>query len=254
MKVSQVIRRLNCLSVAEPKTAFSSTRASFTPRFSFDEKVESDLEAWGDISKYGLCLVHALGISSFGGELFQRRAQDVLRGWDVISTSMIARNRIRRQAQAHNLPNRILRQIDSCNCLYANLGLILKVPPQNILGTHEYDVFFPTHAPAAHYEFASRILARRTAKGKLFNEDLFTKIESPAEILKKTITPSAVYNEILVVTRPNVRVHFSATEEVRVQGIIYSQHGNAFIRDKRRDQFMLDRLCQVNPDLAVEYI
>jgi hypothetical protein len=230
-------------------------RASFTPRFSFDEKIERDLTEWGQISNQGLCLVHALGEHALNGELFKKRAQDVLRGWDVISTSLVTRSRAWRQAQVHVTGNVIPRQTEYCNYMYANVGLILKVPPQNILGTHEYDVFFPTHAPAKHYEFASRVLARRTANGKYFNEDRFTKIVSPLELLKKTMEgPSVGYNEILVVTRPNVRVHFSATQEVSVQGIVYSECSSLDDKNEERDRFMLELLCKLNPDLSIEYI
>ncbi|WP_337157515.1 hypothetical protein [Pseudomonas putida] len=255
MKISKVVRRLNCLSVAESKAAFSSTRASFSPRFSFDEKIERDLTEWEHISRYGMCLVHALAEHALQGELFKKRAQDVLRGWDVISTSLVTRSRIVRQAQVHATDNRSFRPVEHCNYMYANVGLILKVPPQNILGTHEYDVFFPTHAPAKHYEFASRVLARRTASGKFFKEDRFTKIESPIDILNKTLDgPCVGYNEILVVTRPNVRVHFSATQEVSVQGIVYSECASLDDKNAVRDEFMLERLCKLNPGLSVEYI
>ncbi|OFS73649.1 hypothetical protein HMPREF3173_11085 [Pseudomonas sp. HMSC08G10] len=57
------------------------------------------------------------------------------------------------------------------------------------------------------------------------------------------------YNEILIVTRPNVRVHFSETKKVEVKGIIYTRGRFGFSPE---DVEILQRLCELNPDLPVE--
>lgn len=132
--------------------------------------------------------------------------------------------------------------------MYANVALILQVPPENILGTFPEDVLFPIHASAKNYEFANAILGDRSAAHPLHG-GAYTKIESPRTIMEKTGMGLGKYNEILIVTRPNVRVHFSETKKVEVKGIIYTPGRFGFSPE---DAEILQRLRELNPDLPVE--
>lgn len=122
-------------------------------------------------------------------------------------------------------------------------------PPGDGRCTFPTDVYFPTHAPARNYEFATKVLYGDRVKIPLVCETGYTKIESPLTIMKKTMMEACIrnYNEILIVGRPHARVHFPETKEVEVQGIIHSAFDYA-----PHDEKVLEGLCKLNPDLKVE--
>lgn len=237
------------LSGEDSKAAFTFKPATAYPAYSCDKKVEKNLQKWGRISEMGLCLVHAVGEHALpDSKLFQGPAQSILSGWDVISTSLIHRRRLWAQVQIRNPNPKIARLPKKAARMYANVALILQVPPENILGTFPEDVLFPTHASAKNYEFANAILGDRSAAHPLHG-GAYTKIESPRTIMEKTGMGLGKYNEILIVTRPNVRVHFSETKKVEVKGIIYTPGRFGFSPE---DAEILQRLRELNPDLPVE--
>jgi hypothetical protein len=247
----RVSSRCEALSGEDSKAAFTFKSATAYPAYSFDKKVEKNLQKWGRISEMGLCLVHAVGDHALAdSELFKGRAQNILSGWDVISTSLIRRRRPWAQVQIRNRNPKIAKLSNKPPGMYANVALILQVPPENILGTFPTDVFFPTHEPAKDYRFASAVLGNRRAARPVLG-GAYTQIESPRRILEKTgkEIPGVKYNEILVVTRPHVRVHFSETKKVEVKGIIYTQGSCGF---SPSDAEVLQRLCELNPNLPVE--
>lgn len=247
----RVSSRFEALSGKDSKAAFTFKPATAYPAYSFDKKVEKNLQKWGRISEMGLCLVHAVGEHALDdSELFQGRAQHVLSGWDVISTSLIGRRRPWAQVQIRNRDPKIARLLRKPPTMYANVALILQVPPENILGTFPTDVFFPTHEPAKDYRFASAVLGDRSTARPVLG-GAYTQIESPRRIMERTgkEMPGTKYNEILVVTRPHVRVHFSETKNVEVKAIIYTQ-GSCGLSPSEAE--VLQRLRELNPDLPVE--
>lgn len=248
----RVRSKFEALSVAESKTAFTFKPAAVCPKYSFDKHVEKKLRKWERISEMGFCLVHAVGEHAlYGSGLFQGRAQEILSGWDVISTSLIRRTRTWTQVNIRSQNPKISRLPMRPMRMYANVALILQVPPENILGTFPEDVYFPTHEPAKDYKFAQAILGDGSTTTHPVMGGAFTKIESPLTIMEKTSRgkPKENYNEILVVTRPHVRVHFSETKKVEVKGIIYTAGSTGL---SRSDAEVLQRLRELNPDLPVE--
>jgi len=224
----------------------------YSPRYSFDTTIEQDLQEWERIAEYGLCLVHAVSLHSFrNGDLSRRRAQDVLKTWDVISASLIARRRLWTQSRIRSRNPVETSMLEKNIAMYSSVGLILDVPAENILGTYPKDVFFPTHAPAENYQFADLILHGYSEDNYLFAER-YNRIQPPLEIFRNTRKFHSVsdYNEILVVTRPQAKIHFAMTKEVGVTGIIYFPSNRGACRVD--DETLLEALQQLNPELQIE--
>ncbi|MDR0208684.1 MAG: hypothetical protein LBJ33_05905 [Pseudomonas putida] len=191
----------------------------------------------------GFYLVHALTLEKFeNGSFSKMQAEDVLKQWDVFSTSLIAVKNTPKGFQGLGEPGWGTQ-------LASGVGLVLGVPPQNILGTFRKDVWFPTHAPGVNYEFARRILRGKGKAGHRvkggYNQIL------PPESLVHAGDP---YNEVLIVGRPDTRVHFAKAGEIKVAGIIYSQYsqmGNGF---ELANWMLIHKLQNINPDLALEVV
>ncbi|MFV3382702.1 hypothetical protein, partial [Pseudomonas sp. NY15354] len=80
----------------------------------------------------------------------------------------------------------------------------------------------------------------------------FRHIEPPFEILHHTRSQGSFsdYNEVLVVTRPCAKIHFSMTKEVKVTGILYSPSNRG--ADPTDDITLLHALLALNPELDIE--
>ncbi len=243
--------RAESLSAGLAKAAFKPRSSCSSPLYSFDEQVERDLREWGRLSEYGLCLVHTLCLNRFqAGALSAGRAQDVFRSWDVISTSLV----IRRRLWAHSMMRRnragFVQISSQVTPMCHSVGFILDVPPENILGTFSRDVLFPTHASADGYEFSDAVL--NGFEQNMMWAGGFRHIEPPFEILHHTRGHGVFsdYNEILVVTRPCAKIHFTMTKEVGVTGILYSPDNRG--ADATDDIRLLHAMLALNPELQIE--
>lgn len=214
-----------------------------TPRYSLDATLNNTLGAWENIAERGFYLVHALTLEKFeDGDLSKMKAEDALKRWDVFSTSLIAVKKTPTGLNGLGEPGWGTQ-------LACGVGLLLEVPPQNILGAFRKDVWFPTHAPTTNYEFSKRILSGKGKAGFRVKGG-YNQILPPESLVHK----GDPYNEVLVVGRPGTRVHFAQTGETKVVGIIYSQHsqmGNGF---ELANWNLIHKLQSRNPGLEVEVV
>ncbi|WP_323114836.1 hypothetical protein [Pseudomonas guariconensis] len=211
-----------------------------TPKFSLEPGVNRKLCAWENITARGLGLVHAVTLEKYNmGDFSRMRAADAFRHWDVFSTSLISVN---------GKPSRKVKP-GWGKQIAGGVGFLLEVPPQNILGAFRKDVWFPTHANATSYELASRIFSGEGKCGYKVKGG-YKQIALP-EALVNVGNP---FNEVLVVGRPGVNVHFAQTEEVRVAGIVYSQHSLYASESWYDDWTLIIKLQRLNPDLEVIFV
>ncbi len=160
-----------------------------------------------NLSVYGF-LIHAVRYNT--GELFQRPAEDVFATWDIMSCSLID-------------ATLCLKSIDAT-------GFILKVPKQNILGTHNHDVWFPNHkGKEANARYASKTerngsLVKALHSGinkRGINIGNFRQLLMPGDLIEGQMASRAKYNEILIAGRPDVNVYagLPATKKIEVIGV-----------------------------------
>lgn len=253
------------LAVKDRLTASAAAkyRENFTrsPSASIEfPKLTRRLAKWANLSP-PLMLVHSVRHND--GALFEQPAETALAQWDVVSTSLMDLSRIGefsdRPIAAWDVHTRDTGAI-------ADINFVLEVPPQNILGTHDRDVYFPNHAgvdPGTHAVFEPHALADAIRGGFDKNDDRsvqrYNIIKSPNAILRTS--PRHQYNEILVVGRPGVSLHadFKPTEPIRVTRLVVAPRHRAGDSRRERDARQLlmatvDRLRAVNPGLPVRLI
>ncbi|NIF47072.1 hypothetical protein F3J28_04730 [Enterobacter sp. Ap-1006] len=157
----------------------------------------------------------------------QRRIEDVLSGWDVISCSCVMK-RLPTDTPWKGGVGALCIELD------------LDVPIQNILGVHPHDVNFPNFAgregglPQGRilnsYELADSIFQGK-AKPSLFNFIMDKPYNSllPAEVIYdhlincRSSYSKSSYNEILVIGRSGINIHpgFPPTNKIKLNGISY---------------------------------
>lgn len=149
--------------------------------------------------------------------LFRHPAEEVIRTWDIISTSLVDSRYVTTAKTS----------VDRYTGLGDSVGLILEVPPQNILGTHPHDVSFPNHAKK--WNLVDYFL---TGTSKNDENPLeyphYNRILTPDDLLSKRkkgllsyIFP-ADYNEVLVAAKEHIRTYegYPATSLLKVKGIV----------------------------------
>jgi len=182
--------------------------------------------------------------------LFKKQAQKVLEEWDVISTSLVDTGLIK--------ANKSAGVGDRYTGLGYSVGFILKVPPQNIIGTHPHDVSFPNH-------LKGRKLADAFFSGTSANADNELKhphynlLMSPDKLLSQRnrmiLKKEADYNEVIIVGRENINVYegYGVTRKVEVKGIvIIPQAATGIATNDERET--LSMLSKVNPKLPCYYV
>jgi hypothetical protein len=137
---------------------------------------------------------------------------------------------------------------------FAAIGLMVEVPPENILGTFRGDVFFPTHETGEKNKFARSVLSGRSAyKDGLLGRRVYIKggynrIETPEWVASKIY----LYSEVLVVGRPGFKLHYAMTKPVKVLGIVHYQNCALSENDLPWERAaLLRRLCELNPTLPL---
>lgn len=144
----------------------------------------SDWE-WQALNNSGLYIYHS--VRDINSQLLNQRAEDVLSQWDVISTSLVNKHRF------HGI---------------GNVGLILKVPVQNILSTSPKSLHFPNRiglgssAAADVWALSDRIASGVNLAGTCLASS-FRFLLKPKTIMAQT----QGYNEVLVVGRPGVSLY-----------------------------------------------
>lgn len=212
----------------------------------FDREIKKQLN-------HKLVLVHTIRSSVIGNtELLLKSAEEVMSKWDVISTSL---------TEINNLNNKRLQ--------WANIGLVLAVPPQNIIGTFPEDISFPNHAgnmPGQRrnsYELADSYFNGiskyhnkpevRARLGKIMPNQTYAELETPENIIMRST--GAKHNEIIVVGKENVNI-FSGqepTKNIKVCGIYHYFNGGGRNAKKEfdEDNKLLRKLEKLNPDIPL---
>lgn len=210
----------------------------------------------------GLFLVHTVrDLHLNSSPLLSGRAESIFSNWDMISTSLVDGD--------HPF---------SIRTHWANVGFILAVPAQNIIGTFEKDVSFPNHAGIDKqtnevinsYALVDSYLNGINKQGKhprygrpqvnergqsFYQEkNTYRRVVSPEELLRHQCT--SLHNEVLVVGRSHIRTHetLPATQPVNVVGLYASFVGGRYKgkeRDKEAAHRTIEQLLQLNPSLPV---
>lgn len=216
------------------------------PRYSTDPQIEKKLSEWTKLSAQGLRLVHAISTDQYRSSVLTRMpADEVFKTWDVFSTSLVVHPTT--EAGWHRKPLE----------MFAAVALVLKVPPENILGTFNGDVFFPTHETAENNRFARSVLSGRSVyKNGVFGRRHYIKggynrIETPEWVASRTYT----YNEVLVVGKPGFKLHYAVTKPIKVTGILCCHNCRMSERDLPWERAALLRaLREVNHHLPVNFV
>jgi hypothetical protein len=235
-------------------------------KFSRDSKIEVALSQWGTLTSQGFELVHTFSHANFiKSELSKKSAEEVFKQWDVISTSLISLNSIVFQRQRSN------HAIDQntgplkTHAFY-DLMLVLDVPPQNILGTHDKDVWFPNHVGSDRkqgnsdflrkgYQLADRIFSGIDKRGRCMAPKGYNVIKKPQEIWNKT---GNRHNEILVIGKEGVSMHFTPTKIIKIKEIIYAPKkyfsGGDHDVYKFNNEYCVRMLKNLNPNVPFREI
>lgn len=186
-------------------------------------------------------LVHTIRDFKNESPLLTQNAEKLLSTWDVISTSVV-------QTGEHSRSQ------------WADVGLILATPPQNVISTSPHDVMFQNHAgnkpgePQNTYALTESYFKGQGKKGYTPNGGTYAQIDTPRNVIEKT---NGKHNEILVVGKPNIRTYegYKGTDTLKVCGIYCHQMLN---NDKenntkvhQENNKLIENLLKVNPGLTV---
>lgn len=169
-------------------------------------------------------------------EFFSTPFENIIEKWDVMSTSLVSNEK---------------------NSAVGYFGFILEVPPENILSTNYKDIGFENHAGVKWIKNVPEVRDKSTLVHHI-NKSTNRLIQNPNYILYRTgdqhshqndvtrlyrdfpgvqfpahfIASKSSYNEIVIVTKPGVRIHpqanplIGATSQVRVKGIYVMNNPN----------------------------
>jgi insecticidal toxin complex protein TccC len=182
------------------------------------------------------------------GPLFADKAEDVFSKWDIISASLIDLSKIDRFEDITS-PSRNTKT-------FGEVGFVIKVPPQNIIGTHQQDIKFKNHAGVdlkskkVTYPFA---LADNIIHGGQHGDPrkrppgTYNAIMTPRSLLN---TDYPGHNEVLIAGRPGVSMYqdFKPTGKVEIEGIIalpFDKFSTGRIRK------VAERLNVINPGVNI---
>lgn len=224
----------------------------------FDKSNKRILTEWGHVYNctrhlvpQTLMLIHTIrdvhaqaGISP----LLTQNTESVLNSWDVISTSLI------------EYRSKYIRT------QWASVGLLLAVPPQNIIGTFIEDVSFQNHAgikennsfalAESYFNGTPKLFEGKKAKERfnyikerLLPNNSYAHITTPEDLIMNS--KHKRYNEVLVVGKSNVNIHagFPPTSHITVCGIYHlTTFGE---KADPNNENLIRKLKVLNPDLPV---
>ncbi|MGB7801752.1 hypothetical protein [Buttiauxella sp.] len=204
------------------------------------DKVKA-LKKWDTRNKKKQLIIHTVSPENGVTPLLTRPAGDVFRTWDIISSSLIDLDQVRRGFRLSGFT------VISQSGLFFEAGFILEVPVQNIMGTFSGDVWFPNHAGVNNGQVVNRfaladdIFAGRSKKKEIIAPGGYNQIQPPDNILKKT--NYQWHNEILLIGRPNINTYqgLPPTSNIKIKGI--------FVAPKLIDGADRERHIQANKKL-----
>ncbi|MFP2504998.1 hypothetical protein [Buttiauxella gaviniae] len=217
-----------------------------------------ELQAWENLP-CNLSLVHTIWDRPAALLKFlQQPAAMIFRQWDIISTSLVKLDQfaaVRRQCNAQLKPPLRHHRITGT---YHKWGLVLDVPPQNIVGAFHADVAFRNHYGVPNGSDRISMLPAIERNGLLSQQILgtlptqhqhinrvtkapgFNQISTPQQILDAQT--NGRQNEILVMGRPGVQYHNKASKEIKITGIVLFRPSN--LSDV--DVSIVSRLARIN--------
>jgi hypothetical protein len=229
------------------------------------------LERWRDIGT-NRKLIHTVNNKYLKkSKLVEINAEHVFNSWDVISCSLVDIKKMRKHARDnHELASYEHEDIETG--LWFELGFVLDVPPQNILGTHSRDVWFPNHAGMGArwdagkngprtWALVDAILSGRGLPGgehawPAKTGHSYNRIRTPDDILHHS--DMSKHNEILVIGKSDINIYsgFKPTGKIKVSAIIVAAQyrtGHALFSRALDDERLrnLNKLRRVNPTLPV---
>lgn len=247
-------------------------------RISNERELCVKLEKWRDLDKTNMLLVHSIDPQYFKTtEFMQSKAENVFRKWDVISASLITSGVMYGGNNGR----------DKYTGMYGEVGFVLEAPPQNILGTHHHDVYFPTHigtkmhgkcidpwvSSKNSWKLADAIFSGK-GKGVAFTPTIimgkgawpcnenksYNVIEAPTDILFKSNRSG--HNEILIIGKPGVSLYhdYPPSKEIKVKALIVGERyhddwvknpGFTDIQGRHDLNIAIERLMEINDGLDV---
>jgi len=200
-----------------------------------------------------LALIHTLRyVTDNNSPFFNGKAEDLFATWDIISTSLT-----RLQSSMYDRNQ------------WADVGLILAVPPQNIIGTFHKDVWFPNHAGNKSWETKNTYaLTESYFNGTSKNPNdpklkKYLKSAMPDKTYATMMSPESLiaksngikHNEVLIVGKKDVNTYaeFPPTDRVKVCGIYfqYERGVKHKLPQYHQNRKLIEKLKQHNPDLPV---
>lgn len=186
-------------------------------------------------------LVHTIRDFKKESPLLSKKAEELLSSWDVVSTSVVETGQHSRSQ-------------------WADVGLILAAPAQNIISTSLHDVSFQNHAgneadkPKNTYALTESYFKGQGKKGYTPEGGTYAKVEDPRSVIDST---NGKYNEVLVVGKPNIRTYegYNATQNVKVCGIychqMLNEQKDINLSTYKKNNQLIKKLLEINPGLTV---
>ncbi|EPM5584766.1 hypothetical protein ACTNIE_004359 [Vibrio vulnificus] len=186
-------------------------------------------------------LVHTIRDFKQESPLLSQKAEELLSSWDVVSTSVVETGQHSRSQ-------------------WADVGLILAAPAQNIISTSPHDVQFQNHAgnevgkPQNTYALTESYFKGQGKQGYTPEGGTYAKVDAPRSVIDST---NGKYNEVLVVGKPNIRTYegYNATKNVKVCGIYCHQMLNENkaknLSNYEKNNQLIEKLLIANPGLTV---
>lgn len=226
--------------------------SSFAQRLANVRNPLNTLSAWAAL-KPDVVLVHSL--RSQKSLLFQKPAEEVFSQWDMISTSLVNVKNIAPFPKQWE-PGVDTDRVTGC---FDDVSLVLDVAPQNIIGTHHKDVWFPNHAGVSRsgkvrnsYALADRVRSG-IGKHRKVVQGGFDQLVTPDTLLRPSRDD---FNEVLIVGREGVNTYtdLKPTQNVKVVGILVapkhkSGEASVELRDSMQRTKMIAALQELNAAL-----
>ncbi len=199
-----------------------------------------------------LALIHTLRyMDSNNCPFLSAKAEDIFASWDIISSSLI---RIQSSFYDRNQ--------------WADVGFLLAVPAQNIIGTFHADAWFPNHAGNGatgrknSYELTESYFQgisktknpkRLERLKKIMPEQTYANMYTPDTLINKSDGLS--HNEVLIVGKRDVNIYadYPPTSRIKVCAIYfeYTSGQKETIAQYHKNRELIAKLQEMNPELPV---
>lgn len=234
-----------------------------------EKSLHAKLSKWRNL-KDSQVLIHTINPAYVNrSPLFLKDACSVFRQWDVLSSSLIDLDKVKRFRDKNGKNDKIEKlraweELRRDNGLFFEIGFILDFAPQNILGTFAEDVWFPNHAGVNNrntYALTDAIFSGNGKPGGRHawpgeNGHSYNKINSPKYILNRSDLHR--HNEILVVCKPFINIYpgLPPTKPLKIKGIIYAPErvtGHPLFRGmERKGKYrVINKLAALNPGIPI---